>query len=73
MAGECRMFTVKDRSCRQTFEPPGTRSQMRVIADGTDFLALVHLYLRPDGSLGGSGRPDPKVVVHQGIEYFTRE
>ena len=43
-----------------------------MIADGADFLALVHLYLRPDGSLGGSGRPDPKVVVHQGIEYFTR-
>ena len=44
-----------------------------MIADDADFLALVHPYPRPDGSLGGSGQPDPKVVVHQGIEYFTRE
>ena len=44
-----------------------------MIADDADLLALVHLYLRPDDSLGGSGRPDLKVVVHQGIEYFTRE
>jgi len=27
--------------------------------------------LRSDGSLGGSGRPDPKLVVEGGIVYFT--
>jgi hypothetical protein len=26
-------------------------------------VALLHQYKRPDGTLGGSGLPDPKVVV----------
>ncbi len=26
-------------------------------------VALVHQYVRPDGTLGGSGLPDPKVLV----------
>lgn len=26
-------------------------------------VALVHQYLRPDGSLGGSGKPDPKRLL----------
>ncbi|MBI2907275.1 MAG: hypothetical protein HYX92_06425 [Chloroflexi bacterium] len=26
-------------------------------------VALVHQYVRPDGAIGGSGRPDPKRIV----------
>jgi len=26
-------------------------------------VAMVHQYLRPDGIIGGSGKPDPKWVV----------
>jgi hypothetical protein len=26
-------------------------------------LALVHQYLRPDGTIGGSGKPDPKRIL----------
>ena len=26
-------------------------------------LAIVHQYLLPDGSIGGSGRPDPKRMI----------
>jgi hypothetical protein len=30
---------------------------------GDSYVALAHQFLLPDGTLGGSGRPDPKVVV----------
>jgi hypothetical protein len=35
-------------------------------------VARVHQYLRPDGTIGGSGRPDPKKVLYlyQGILYL---
>jgi hypothetical protein len=54
-------------------EPPGTRSQ-RVEYWGTDGgrlvkVAVIHRYLRPDGSLGASGLPDPKRVLHAGTLY----
>jgi len=28
-------------------------------------LERVHIYLRPDGSLGGKGRPDPKIIYDE--------
>lgn len=34
-------------------------------------MALVHQYLRPDGSIGGSGRPDPKRVRVGDEEWFV--
>src|SRR5688500_7050471 len=49
-------------------QPPGTASQ-RVRyrdADGRS-VAVCHRYLRPDGTLGGSGMPDPKAVLENGI------
>lgn len=33
-------------------------------------VAIVHQYRLKDGRLGGSGKPDPKVVVHEEIVYF---
>lgn len=45
-------------------QPPGTVSEMVAYHDnGFRRLALVHQYRRPDGSLGGSGRPDPKRLL----------
>jgi hypothetical protein len=54
-------------------QPPGTLSQ-RVeyveIIDGRPIrVATVHQYLRPDGTLGGSGLPDPKRVFYDGVVY----
>jgi hypothetical protein len=54
-------------------EPIGTLSQ-RVEYWDTDGAALykiavVHRYLRPDGTLGASGLPDPKRVLHDGVIY----
>jgi hypothetical protein len=35
-------------------------------------IALAHRYLRPDGSIGASGLPDPKWVLDQGKLYAAR-
>jgi hypothetical protein len=47
-------------------EPFGTVSQMLSIRriDGFE-IARVHVYLRPDGTLGGSGMADPKIVYDE--------
>ena len=36
-------------------------------------VALVHQYRLPDGSLGGSGKPDPKFVVVGDTTYYISE
>ncbi len=51
-------------------EPPGTRSQVVAYLDRSGKqVCIVHRYLRPDGSLGGSGRPDPKKILKDGVIY----
>ena len=34
------------------------------------FVATVHYYKRPDGSIGASGKQDPKIVVVGGVRYI---
>jgi hypothetical protein len=41
-----------------------------VDASGT-CIAVVHQYLKPDGTLGGWGRPDPKFLLHDSIAYIA--
>lgn len=41
-------------------QDPRTRSQFIVYSDKRVGLAGCHRYLRADGTVGGSGRPDPK-------------
>jgi hypothetical protein len=55
-------------------EPPGTVSQIiRYIDRKTGrSVAIAHRYLHPDGSIGASGRPDPKRVVKDGVIYEYR-
>jgi hypothetical protein len=51
-------------------EPPGTRSV--IVSYVNEFrhrIFLVHFYLRPDGSIGASGRPDPKWLFENGVVY----
>lgn len=51
-------------------EPLGTVSQMVSYRDSNDDeVARVHQYLRPDGSIAGSGLPDPKRLFEDG--FFT--
>ncbi len=51
-----------DRAVNQD-DPTCTRSQFIEYFDGDQRVAGAFLYRRPDGSIGGSGRPDPKLVV----------
>jgi hypothetical protein len=51
--------------------PVGTVSQMVSYRDANnDEVARVHQYLRPDGTLGASGRPDPKLLFENGTVYY---
>jgi len=55
-------------------EPFCTRSQIVAYVSVTgERVAVVHRYLRRDGTLDGSGMPDPKMLVEAGIVYRTLE
>lgn len=43
-------------------QPPGTTSERVVYLDDGRQIAVAHRFVAPDGSIGGSGRPDPKAV-----------
>jgi hypothetical protein len=51
--------------------PPGSESQFVVYIDSRGrHIAKVHRYRKPDGSLGASGKPDPKWLRLGGVVYF---
>jgi hypothetical protein len=55
-------------------QPSGTRSQVVAYKDDKGKqVAIIHRYMRADGSLGGSGRPDPKKLLHNGTLYVMSE
>jgi hypothetical protein len=57
-------------SPKRSGEPYCTRSQIIRYRDRSDrTVAIVHQYLRPDGTIGGAGRPDPKRLVRHGVIY----
>ena len=52
--------------------PPCTRSQaigFKSAQTPAQLVAVVHQYVLADGSLGASGRPDPKLLLHDGVLY----
>lgn len=52
-------------------EPVCTRSQYVIYIDKNGHkVAGVHQYLRPDGTIGASGRPDPKELLVNGTLYI---
>ena|SRR5215217_8622321 len=64
-SGQLREDVLKDRhpSLPRANEPFCTRSQLVRYKDANGrTVALVHQYLRQDGTLGASGRPDPKML-----------
>ena len=71
-AGEFTVTVVEDRHPALTAanEPHCTHSQMLSYRDtsGSE-IARVHQYLRPDGTVGASGRPDPKRLFEDGVLY----
>ena len=57
-------------SSQRSGEPFCTRSQIVAYHDAVGHrVAVVHQYLRPDGTIGGSGRPDPKLLIEEGVVY----
>ncbi|MCW5969848.1 MAG: hypothetical protein KIT57_15175 [Blastocatellales bacterium] len=51
-------------------EPYCTRSQIIAYLDGRgNRIAVVHQYLRKDGTIGASGKPDPKSLLVEGVLY----
>jgi hypothetical protein len=57
-----------------SYQPAGTKSQVVAYKDDKEKqVAIIHRYLRPDGTLGGGGRPDPKKLLHNGTLYVVRE
>ena len=71
-SGELSAILLEDRHPAVTAanEPHCTRSQMVSYRDQeSNEVARVHQYLRADGSLGASGKPDPKRLFEDGILY----
>jgi hypothetical protein len=55
-------------------EPFCTKSQLLGYYDKpfSELIATAHRYLRTDGSIGLSGKPDPKSVLHKGRQYHLK-
>lgn len=71
-SGEFTMVLLEDRhpSRTEANEPFCTYSQMVSYRDqSNNEVARVHQYLRPDKTIGASGKPDPKRVLQGNILY----
>jgi len=72
-AGEISSRLVYDEhpSAPKAEEPFCTKSQLLAYyTTAGQKIAEAHQYLRTDGSIGASGMPDPKEVVHSGSLYY---
>lgn len=68
-----RMARDGHPSAPKANEPFCTRSQTIIYLDESgQRLAVVHQYLRQDGTLGVSGKPDPKKIWKDGQIYEAR-
>lgn len=54
-------------TCLAKGYPVGTHKQLLEDYDGAPRVALVHLVLLPDGTIGASGPPDSKVLLVDGV------
>lgn len=73
-SGELRArVKVSDHpSPEKAIEPVCTHSEILEYIDGDDQrVALVHQFTRRDGSIGGSGLPDPKLLLVDGVWYYV--
>lgn len=71
-SGELTPVPLEDRHPALTAanEPFCTRSQMVSYRDASNSeIARVHQYVRTDGTLGASGKPDPKRLLQDGVLY----
>jgi hypothetical protein len=69
-AGEFKELVIDSHAAPSVAnQPPGTKSEIAEYRSPTERVALVHQYKLPNGGIGGSGRPDPKQVLHEGVLY----
>ena len=52
-------------------QPRGTRSKIDKYYDQDQLVIVVHYFSRPDGSLGGCGKYDPKKLLVDGVLYYA--
>lgn len=57
----------------QSRQAPATLSQLLEYYSEGRLVAVAHQFLRPDGTLGGSGRPDPKGIEFDGDWLYVNE
>ena len=72
--GEFAEVVLKENhpSPKDSAEPYCTLSQFVAYLDALNMkVAQVHQYLRPNGEIGGSGRPDPKTLFKDGVLYYV--
>jgi hypothetical protein len=69
--GELGCCLTRERTPQGIDEPRGTRSlTVSYVNEAGERVFIVHLYLRPDGTIGGSGKPDPKWLFEDGVIYI---
>lgn len=69
--GEFGCCLTRERRCQSEDEPPGTRSlTVSYLSQDSMRIFIVHIYLRPDGAIGGSGTPDPKWLFEDGEVFI---
>ena len=65
-----RVLSHNQHAKPQSGQVAGTMSQIIKCYDESEMLVLVvHQFVRPDGTIGASGKPDPKRIVQNGIDY----
>lgn len=67
LAGRLTEIIASDgRANPRMDQPTGTRSQIVHYFDAAGRkVAIIHQYVLPDGTYGGSGKPDPKMVLDE--------
>jgi hypothetical protein len=66
-----KLMANKHPAPERSGQPFCTRSQIVMYLSEDEEVARVHQYLRPDGTIGASGLPDPKRMIRAGVIYYV--
>lgn len=68
--GELDQIVISSaRPSPKSGQPPSTLSQEVAYYEQGVEVARVHQFVAPDGTILGSGLPDPKAILHEGVLY----
>ena len=63
-------YLLSELALQEKSLPPGTISEIIRYRDlARNLYVMVHRYVLPDGSLGASGKPDPKAILLDGTMF----